>query len=488
MISISLRNATTRIRRAALGAALLMGLCAGAYAQKAEINAFEKQNKDLLKQLGKDYKAKVAVNISADGNFFLVLSRKVNKEERFMLADEAGALLYPYEITKYKSLKGGYFFICGQDGVGTQKWGVVNIQGKAILPVKFSWISHGEAQQAGFFAHQSSNYWHPATSEYWVATTKETGLPTHIYFFSADGSQVTHEYEGKLEAYRSYFWTVKPEGTKNIYNKKGFMTYDGQLLYPQEYNSYYLETSGMLNCIKRSDNGLSLYGGKMLDQSISTVEVPALFNDVSYRNGTIQVRMHRADDFQDYNPNTQYALTYKDEGERLFDAGQYEKVITFYEGEGYGTAWGDFYMGLAAQKLGDREQVKMDNCITTLKSDKNYYLPIKNPDKYKFEAGTITSMYLSSSMYLEKYLNNKNIPENDPTKVKARKIRGEVVTAKNQVTSKLEEYGTALRAATNKHAQAEAAAAQQRAQQQAQQQATINALSKGLGSLFKGLR
>ena len=191
--------------------------------------------------------------------------------------------------------------------------------------------------------------------------------------------------------------------------------------------------------------------------------------------------MHRDEDYQVYNPESTYTLSFKDNGERLFDRGAYKDVITFYEGEGYGKAWGDLYMGLSAKHIADAEQTKMDNCVKTLKSNNDYWQPIKNPDKYHFDAGTISGMYTSSMIYLEKYINNQNVADDDPTKIKAKKVRGQVVTSKNALSGKIEEYGVALRTATNKNIQREAKIAQQQAQQQKATNDLVNGLTKLLG-------
>ena len=85
---------------------LLLAVCTTAFCQKEEINAFEKQNKDLLKQLKKDFQAKPEVNMTKDGYFYIVLTKKDNKVSRFMLRDESGAPLHDGFIDKYQSISG----------------------------------------------------------------------------------------------------------------------------------------------------------------------------------------------------------------------------------------------------------------------------------------------------------------------------------------------------------------------------------------------
>ena len=465
---------------------LLLAVCTTAFCQKEEINAFEKQNKDLLKQLKKDFQAKPEVNMTKDGYFYIVLTKKDNKVSRFMLRDESGAPLHDGFIDKYQSISGGYFFIGIKETASNLiQYGVVNLKGSQILPMRFHYISHRLACEAGTYTNSSSNYWRPASEEVWATTVyAHNGAPSHTVFYSADGTRAIHEYDGKIEEYKGAYWKLKPDKSATNANDKALLTNDGNIIFPQQYYGFFIESSGMANCIKSESDGLKLYGGKMLDSSISTVEVPAIFNDVTYNKTekNIKIKIHRDEDYQVYDPGTSYTLSFKDNGERLFDRGMYKDVITFYEGEGYGKPWGDLYMGLAAKHIADAEQTKMNNCIKTLKSNNEYWLPIKNPDKYHFDAGTISGMYTSSMIYLEKYINNTNVADDDPTKVRARKVRGQVATSKNTFSSKLEEYGVALRTATTKNVQREANIAQQ----QAQQQKATNDLVNSLTNLLTG--
>jgi hypothetical protein len=264
---------------------------------------------------------------------------------------------------------------------------------------------------------------------------------------------------------------------------------DGEEIFSQEYYTFYIETSGFVNCFKKEPDGLNLCGGKMLDSTISDIVVPPMFFDVTYKptTKTIEYKMHRDDDYEVYNPQKKYTNTFKDKGERLYDKGNYQDVITFYEGEGYGIVWGDYYMGLAAEKIAKAELDKMNSVIKTLKSNENYYLPLKNPEKYKFDAGTISGMYTSAGIYLEKYINNEKVSKNDPTLAKARKLRGEIIAARNNITKKLDEYGVALQSATNRNIERERKIAEQEAlrqQQEAEAARSIQRLTRSLINLF----
>lgn len=460
------------------------------HAQKYEINAFEKQNKAMLKELKKQYGTSPEVQLSEEGFFYILLTKKENKKgpDKYFLIDEVGTPLYNEWIDKYKCIKNGNFFV-GQNAGNKTKWGVVNSKGKQILPIKFDNIQHNFSHESGTFTSSSKTYWHPSNNEFWLTTDNSNTTPHHT-FYTADGSSITHEYDGVLKEQLSYFFTISPVAMPSTGNQKGLLTIDGEIIFPQEYNRFYIETSGFVNCFKNESDGLSRCGGKMLNIAITDIVVPPIFFDVTYNTSTkaIECKMHRDDEYEVYNPQKIYIVHYKDRGERLFDMGEYQDVITFYEGEGYGTAWGDYYMGLAAEKIAKAEMNKMNDVIKTLNSSTDYYLPIKNPEKYRFDAGTISGMYTSAGNYLEKYINNGNVSPDDPTKAKARKLRGEIITARNSVTKKIEEYGTALQTASSKNLERERKIAEQKviqAQRDAEAARAAQQLGKAIGNLFK---
>lgn len=460
-------------------------MCVSLLAQKGEIRAFERQNKPVLKMLKKEYLARPVVQMTEEGIFYIRLVKNINGAERFYLADETGALIYPELLDHCKpTAGGGYFFIGVNDAAGQALWGAIKITGTVVFPLKYKEgaLSYCPAYAESSYTYMNSTYWHPASAECWVTTETGGDGVTHNTFYAADGKTVLNQYVGTLSPFMCYFWTVR--SGKAGSNTAGLITTDGKSIFPQEYNQFVLLTSGLVGCAKREPDGLLLYGGKMLDSRTSDVEIPPVFNSLMYSDSqkTILCRMHRGDDFEPYNPMVTYETSHRDKGERLFDQGKYEDVIAYYEGEGYGAKLGNYYMGLAAKEIGYTEVKKMDRCIATLKSNTQYYLPVKNPEKYQFDAGTITTMYISAGTYLEKFINDSNIPDDDPYKIKARKLRGEIVTVRNGITKKVSEYGDALAAASRKNVEREAAIAAR----QAQQQATANSIANGLTNILLG--
>lgn len=460
---------------------LLCGMSVPAMAQKEEIKAFEKDNKALIKQLKKDYGAKVEVQLADNYTFYFVLTKKEKNDKTYWLIDQTGRPLYQGELSWYKYVSGGYFYVMDKQ---IARYGVVNTQGKLILPVEFNDIKHGAACANGTYTDAGMTMYHPATKEYFLTSKITNGAPTHYTFYSADGTTVLYEYDGNLEPLYSYYWVLSPKQSTPVLNQKGLLAFDGTPIFPRDYQLFTIGKTGFIGCLRMDEDGCWLRGGKMINPENTAVEVPAIFNGVIWdvSGGYAKVNIHRGDEYERYDPTKTYEITYKDKGHKLFDGGKFEKVITYYEGEGYGTPWGYYYMGLAANELAKQEERKMDNCINTLKSSTLYYLPIKSPEKYEFNTGQITTMYLSASRYLEQYINLNDVPDDDPTKVTARKLRGEVVTASNNITKKIEEYGSALSAATTKNIEREARIARQ----QAEQEAAAQSLANGLTNLLLG--
>lgn len=464
---------------------MIIFMCVGtlAYAQKNEIKAFEKQNKEMLKQIKKQYKITPKVKLTKYGAFYIELKKKASKYglEEFLLLDETGNQLYSDWIYSYSEISQyeNCFWISQFNGKSI-KWGVIDIKGTQIFPVIYDKLWSIPKNDAGTYKSKFLTHWRPANISCWVVCDTINHRNT---FYSSDGKVKLHEYDGVLEKLYDYFWTIKPAEASLTGHNKGLLTLDGEIIFDQEYDRFLIGSDGFVHSVKDVD-GMTLYGGKLINGELPGVVVPPTFCNLIYltSENSIKCKMHRDDEFEIYDPQKQYEMTYKDKGERLYDMGKYQDVITFYEGEGYGTVWGDYYMGLAANEIASVEMSKMKNVINTLKDKNKYYLPIVKPDNYRFDAGTITSMYLSAGVYLEKYINSDKVAADDPSVVKAKKLRGEIVTNKNNVTKYIEEYGTALKNASIKNVEREQAIAVQKAKENA----AAEQLATGLTNLLFG--
>ena len=485
---------------------MCMFTCQLIYAQttgnKYEIKAFEKNNKVLLKNLKNQYKAKIDVEQSEEGVFYIVIKKEAGGSTRYLLADEVGTLLYPDMIDSYKAGK-GYFWL-GQQQNGKMKWGAIDMKGKSIFPIKYSTLWHVKEAEAGVY----SGIWHPANEAVFVAV-EDKGGETINTFVSRKDNKILYTYKGDASSEQGYFWKIKTKVSKSLSNADegetsvnengivwknqeknvsydyyyGLYTNDGKEILPPEYDGFLFESNTGLIKTMKTVGGVVLYGAKMIKPGLTAFVVPAIFNDVRWNSSinNYECRVHRGDPYMAYDAMATYDFSFKDEGERLYDGGKFQDVITYYEGEGFGKVWGNYYMGLAANEIAKKEVAQMDYVINTLNSSNNYYLPLDYPDKYKFDTGIIMTMYLSAISYFEKYISSTEIPNDDPTKIEARKLRGELVTLKNNFTKKTDDYSTAYGNALSKNAERKAI----QVQQQIQQEKAAEAIVDGIFKLFE---
>lgn len=472
---------------------------------KYEIKIFKKNNKALLKTLKNQYKSKVDVEQNEDGVFYIVIKIETDGSTRYLLADEVGTLLYPDMIDSYQAGK-DYLWL-GQQQNGSMKLGAIDMKGKSILPIKYSKIHFVKEAEAGVH----SGIWHPTNEEVFVVVEEKEGETINM-FISCKDNKILYTYKGEASNEQGYFWKIKTKVSKNlsvadgskntsndisivsnnlaIYESRGWNNYyyglytnDGKEILPPEYDDFVFESSTGLIKTKKNNGEVVLYGAKMIKPGLTTVVVPALFNDVRWNSSinNYECRVHRGDPYVAYDAMATYDFSYKDDGEKLYDGGKFQDVITFYEGEGFGKVWGNYYMGLAANEIAKKEVAKMDYVINTLNSSNSYYLPLEYPNKYKYDAGIIMTMYLSAISYLEKYISSDEVSNDDPTKIEARKLRGELVTIKNNFTKKTDDYTTAYTNAMRKNAERKAI----QVQQQIQQERAAKAIVDGIFNLLK---
>ena len=458
---------------------MLLFACQAIYPQttgsKSEIKAFERNNKVLLKNLKKQYKAKVDVEQNELGMFYIVIKMETDGSVRYLLADESGALLYPDAVDSYKA--GKDFFWIGQIQGETKKWGIIDMKGKSVLPTKYYTIWYVREAEIGEY----SGVWHPANKEVFISVEKRGELTINT-FVSRKDNKVLHTYEGDIKQVKGYFWEIS-KSSGSIANNSGLYTRDGEEIFPQEYTGFsFWGSTGLVKSLRKKGT-VDVYGAKMIKPGLADTVVPALFNDVRWNSSIMdyECRIHRGDPYKRYDPAATYDFSYKDRGEELYDAGRFQEVITYYEGEGYGKVWGDYYMGLSANEIAKNEVAQMNMVINTLNSSNNYYKPLEEPERYKFDSGTIMTMYLSAISYFERYINCKDIPDDDLTKVEARKLRGELVTLKNNFSKKTDEYTTAYSNALSRNTERKV----NEAQQQIRQQQAADAIVDGIFNLLK---
>lgn len=440
---------------------------------REEIKAFQKMNKELLKQLKTKYNASsVEVNLTSMGEFLIVITCKKNGVTETYLTNDAGTPLYYEPVDGWSPFNNEKRVIAIQKG---GKWGLANFKGELLIPLEYDGITFAIENEEGT---SEGGIFHPANSRTFVTYSSQEG---QVNFHDAEGAMYK-TVKGSMESLNDYYLVI---GTQN---KKGLYTLDGKEIFPQSF--YEFEVMGATGVIKTVNKdyatGLKSKGAKNIKPGTTDVIVPTRFQDVTW-NGTTNsfaVSLHRNEPAVPFHPDSTYVITYKDDGVKCWDAANYEKVIEYYEGVGYGQPWGYYYMGMSAQALAEKERNDMERTIRTLKGD-NYYMPIKYPDNYKFNYVRCLDMYHNAAMYYEEYINEEKVPGNDPTKVQARKMRGTMVTGEHEVKELYDEYTRLLTSASTKYAQHNIAIEQQRAAQAAQSAAISRGIGNIIGSFFK---
>lgn len=440
---------------------------------KEEIKEFEKMNKELLKQLKTKYNASsVDVNQTDLGEFLIVITCKKNGVTETYLTNDAGTPLY------YESLDGWSPFNNEKRVIALQKagkWGLANFKGELIMPLAYDGVTLAMENEEGT---SEGGVFHPANAKTFITYNSTEG---QVNFHDAEGA-LYKTVKGSMESLRDYYLVI---GTAY---KKGLYTLDGKEIFPQEFYGFeVLGSTGVVKSVKNDyATGLKSKGAKNIKTGVTNVIVPTRFQDVTW-NGTTNsfaVSLHRNEPAVPFHPDSTYVITYKDDGVKCWDAANYEKVIEYYEGVGYGQPWGYYYMGMSAQALAEKERNDMERTIRTLKGD-NYYMPIKYPDNYKFNYVRCLDMYHNAAKYYEEYIKEEKVPNNDPTKVQARKMRGTMVTGEHEVKELYDEYTRLLTSASTKYAQYNIAIEQQRAAQAAQSAAISRGIGNIIGSFFK---
>ncbi len=459
------------MKRTGISLIILFLSLIGVSAQNSqEIKMFEKINKSMLKSLKSEHKAsKIEVNQTESGQFYLIIKKKVGKNVVNYVANDEGLLIYndPVDyIFKFKTFKEGLAIKV------SNKWGLVSFKGNTVIPVEFNDITHFDLLDEGI----TDNIFHPATPEGFLAVKTNVSAT----FYTKDG-QIIRSVDGKCNECSKYYYSIGN-------SKKGLYSRDGKEIYPQQYSQFFsIKNCGVIKCVKYDEYGVKYEGAKNIQSGITDVVVPCDFYDVNWDSSAknFTVALHNGEDSEPFVSTKTYNRTFRDNGEKYWEAQKYEKVIEFYEGEGYGKSWGNYFMGMAAMEIAESEKKQMQSVIDVLNSKNEYYKPLQSPNNYKFNTSKALQMYIMASNYFEKYINDKSIPDDDPTKVRIRKLRGSLITAQSRISEMGQEYATAYSSASERWATYQIEVRQQQAAEAARNQQLSKGISSLIGNLLK---
>ena len=440
---------------------------------KAEAKAFEQMNKPLLKQLKTKYNAKAFYFYQTRAGEIVIEVYPKNGFGKYILND-VGTPLYYEPVARWSCFEGEKNRIAVQrDG----KWGVVNYKGEIIIPVEYVRIYFSQAYEEGVSVEtDGKGIFHLANDKVFISCS-----PEQVNFHDSEGA-VYKTIEGSLDPLNGFYLQIGSSSFRGLY------TLNGNEIFPPKYSGFEIAgTTGVVKCMTMDyGTGLVLKGAKNIKTGATKTQVPPKFMDVFWNenNQWFQVTLHRNSPPISYQPDSVYVVEYKDNGIKYWDAANYEKVIEFYEGEGYGKPWSNYYLGMAAQAIAEREHKEMNRVISVLQGD-GYYLPLQYPDNYKFNYVKCLDMYNSSIKYYEEYIKEGSVPDNDPTKAQARKSRGSIVTSAHEARDLYDKYTRLLSEATTKYAQHKYQIEQQKAAEAARNAETVRVVGNIIGNLLK---
>lgn len=184
--------------------------------------------------------------------------------------------------------------------------------------------------------------------------------PGNYIFYNQNGIKLS-EFTGslyeeyKIDAYLATFISQE-DSNKSEYlsinaNNKGLLSKDGTVIIPTIYSDIDVPNTGLCY-VSQNKNGI-IKRGVINIANTAYIDVPCIFNKVvlSEDNNTWLVRMHELDTLSVYSPDSAYSCTYIDDGEQLYESGQYEEVRKYYSIEHSNVPWANAYLGACSWQL-----------------------------------------------------------------------------------------------------------------------------------------
>ena len=316
-----------------------------------DVKSIEKQNKELMKNLKNSNKLKdVVVKIEKDGYWYFLLRGKGNL---FGVANQKGKIIIPVvnvSIEYIPSEAEGKNMISEKDILGkSQVFSYLYSQSKAVFHVEY-----------GSFIFK--NY----------INGKMVSEERHFHkFIDLDGKVYIDNLKAAIKI--PGYWIVSKNDKIHVEVSVGKLEYSGQnigllktdgtVLVPlDDYYAIFLgakETGkdeiGYRACLtEKISDSVIYYGGVLLTQNIPSPQ--CIFSDVRLcKDGAgyyWEVKKTKEGDFARYNPQVNYNMKYRDEGEKFYEKREYENVIFFYSHEGIAQPWAKFYTGASLYMLG----------------------------------------------------------------------------------------------------------------------------------------
>lgn len=151
----------------------------------------------------------------------------------------------------------------------------------------------------------------------------------------------------------------------HAYGDLGLLTSDGRIILPFEYNEIDL---GATVFEKSQPDNNDMYeqayhqcvfyknvekvqrkGAMMMNNSLPCT--PCIFHDIKLQRGNggfcWGIKLNSTGEYEVYNPEKSYVISYRDLGEKYYNQNEFDKVIEFYTKEGINAPWAKFFSASA---------------------------------------------------------------------------------------------------------------------------------------------
>ncbi len=334
-----------------------------------DLKSLEKQNKELMKNLKNSNKLKdVVVKIEKDGYWYFLLRGKGNL---FGVANQKGKIIIPVvnaSVEYIPSEAEGKNMISEKDILGkSQVFSYLYSQSKPVFHVEYgSFIFKNYINGKAVSEERHFHKFIDLDGKVYIDNLK-AAIKIPGYWIVSKNDKIRVEVSvGKLEY-----------SGQNI----GLLKTDGTVLVPlDDYYAIFLgakETGkdeiGYRACLtEKISDSVIYYGGVLLTQNIPSPQ--CIFSEVRLCKDEAgyywEVKKTKEGDFARYNPQVNYNVKYRDEGEKFYEKREYENVVFFYSHEGIAQPWAKFYTGASLYMLGLDHYSNARTLISTLEQGK----------------------------------------------------------------------------------------------------------------------
>ena len=403
----------------AIAAAAMMAAAtlAPATASGQDAKQLEAKHAATIEKLKGELEANVSVQVEQDGMWYFVLeqnAKPIFSSNIFGIADSTGKVVVPIEYTSISYLPAG--------SEGRVALALSTLEGQKAVPL---W--HGATKPgfvASFFYESLFTSFYGPEAEFqlkWKADTthkhtqkllKLASTPSNTAFYSLDGAKsggCNSVYPAPLAGYIVVGAHEVPYGLAG--RKVGYhleadgdsvdaalFTADGRAIVEGARQIVLFDS--VCYYTKRVDGATRMGAVHLADAS---QQVPCNFLEVGRSKGRWLIKRSECSPVELYDPAASYAAQWADEGERLFDSGDYTGAIEWYAANGTATPRAKYIAGLALYERANA-MVAQAKYVAMLAGEKKYLETYSMPWLGNANLETAKALLTAADKMLNDYL------------------------------------------------------------------------------------